>query len=131
MHSSYCSPFFFLFNRLTINCTIKPVEAITIAVVTIQTIMICIILDFKSPREVIKLTPAGIKKKAKWSKKKVDTVSTCSTFIIFVQSATRSNNRPIMFPGIGMPVKETIASPIKHIANMISASLNNFKSISP
>ena len=58
-------------------------------------------LPLREAKDVISPTEAGIKKNAKWSKKKLAKFSTFSTFIIFDDYKTNSNIIPTILPGIG------------------------------
>ena len=68
-------------------------------------------LPLREAKDVIRPTEAGMKKNAKWSKKKLAKFSTYSTFIIFDVNKTNSKIIPTIFPGMG--------------------KLRNFESISP
>ena len=68
---------------LHINWTVIPVTAITIIVVNMHRSIILKMLPLREAKDVISPTEAGIKKNAKWSKKKLAKFSTFSTFIIF------------------------------------------------
>ena len=98
---------------MQINSTVSAVADNTIIVVNIHNITIFNILPFKAPNEVINPTEAGMKKKAKWSKKKLESVSIFSTFNILEFSNKNNNIIPIIFPGTGRFNSLEIISPAK------------------
>ena len=92
---------FFCFVLLEIACTIMPVTPIIITVVNIHTTNNCHHVDFIIPIDAIRPTPAGMKKKAKWSNKKFVTLEMLSTLTVLVHNKINNITIPKILPGIG------------------------------
>ena len=94
----------------------------TIIVVNMQRSIILKILPLRDAKDVISPTEAGIKKNAKWSRKKLAKFSTISILTIFDVSKTNNKIIPIMLPGTGKLSDFEIISLINNYKNRIKIS---------
>lgn len=83
-------------------------------------------LPLRTEKLDIRLTPEGIKKNAKLSKKKLLIPSTISNLIILVHNKNNRISIPSMLPGIGRLRPFFMSSPKKYILRIIVHCLNSF-----
>ena len=108
-------------------CVTRPVTTRVIIVVKKHMKNILCHVDFKTEKEAIIPTLAGIKKKAKFFIKKSETVSIHSSLIIFRHKQNNNKTIPNILPGIGRFNVFDNTSPIKYIKSISESSLNIFK----
>lgn len=118
---------YFFFDRSLIESSI--VKAVVnnttkVEITIINTILK--VLPFIRLKADIIPTPAGRKKKAKLSRKKLDTNSICSNLIILVNNSISKKSIPITLPGREREKDLLINSPMNVIIKIRVSSLNIF-----